>query len=64
MTSFELDSLCNDPISTCEYGKVGDKEREMNWKVGIDICTLMCKQIAGGNLLYSIGSSAWCSVMT
>ena len=55
MTSFELDSLCNDPISTCEYGKVGDKEREMNWKVGIDICTLMCKQIAGGNLLDSTG---------
>ena len=24
----------------------------------------MCKQIASGNLLYSTGSSAWCSLMT
>ena len=45
MTSFELDSLCNDPISTCEYGKVGDKEREMNWKVGIDMHRLLMLHI-------------------
>ena len=37
----------------------------MNWEIGIDISTLPCiKQMAGGKLLYSIRSLAWCSVMT
>ena len=37
----------------------------MNWEITIDICALPCvKQIAGGYLLYSTGSSARCSVMT
>ena len=43
MTSSELDSLCKDPISTRGYGRVRDKGREMNWKVGTDIYTLLCK---------------------
>ena len=34
-----------------------------NWEIGIDIYTLPCvKQIASGNMLYSTGSSARCSV--
>ena len=37
----------------------------MNWEISIDIYTLSCvKQIASGNLLYSTGSSAGCSVVT
>ena len=37
----------------------------MNWKIGVDIYTLPCvKEIASGNLQYSPGSSAQCSVMT
>ena len=37
----------------------------MNWETGIDINTLLCvKQTACGKLLYSTGSSAWCSVVT
>ena len=44
-----------------EWGKEGG----MNWEIGTDINTLpYVKQIAWGNLLYSTGSSAWCSVMT
>ena len=35
MTSFEFDSLCKDPISTCGYGRVVGMGWEMNWKVGI-----------------------------
>ena len=36
-----------------------------NWEIRIDIYTLPCvKLIASGNLLYSTGSSAQCSVMT
>ena len=36
-----------------------------NWEGGTDIYTPPCvKQIASGKLLYSTGSSAWCSVMT
>ena len=46
-----------------------DTEREgkggTNWEIRIDIYTLPCeKWIASGNLLYSTGSSARCSVMT
>ena len=38
---------------------------EMNWEIGVDICTLTCiKQIASRNLLYGAGSSALCSVVT
>ena len=41
------------------------REGGMNWEIGIDIRALTrVKQIAGGNLLYSTGSSAWCSVVT
>ena len=37
----------------------------MDWEIRIDIYTLPCvKQITSGNLLYSIGGSAGCSVMT
>ena len=37
----------------------------MNWEIGIDVYALLCvKQIASGNLLYTAGSSAQCSVMT
>ena len=37
----------------------------MKWEIGTGICALPCvKQRAGGNLLYSAGSSAWCSVVT
>ena len=37
----------------------------MNRQVGIDIYTLPCiKERASGNLLYSTGSSAQCSVVT
>ena len=40
---------------------VGGSER--NWEV--DVCALMCvKQTAGGNLPYSTGNSARCSVLT
>ena len=46
---------------TCEHG-VGEG---MNWEIGIDICALpRVKQIASGNVLYSAGSSARCSVVT
>ena len=39
-------------------------EGGMNWEIRIGINTLPCeKSIASGNLLYSTGSSAWCSVM-
>ena len=37
----------------------------MNRQVGIDVYTLPCiKERASGNLLYSTGSSAQCSVVT
>ena len=37
----------------------------MNWEIGIDRYTLpRVKQIAKGNLLYSAGNSARCSVVT
>ena len=37
----------------------------MNWEIGIDDYALLCvKQIESGNLLYTAGSSAQCSVMT
>ena len=37
----------------------------MNWETGIDIYTLLCiKQITNENLLYSIGNSTQCSVVT
>ena len=43
----------------------GDVEGGMNWEIGVDIYALPCvKQIASGNLLYSAGSSARCSVMS
>ena len=36
----------------------------MNWEVGIDIYTLPCvKQRAGGKLVCTTGSSAWCPVI-
>ena len=36
----------------------------MNWAIRFDINILLCvKSIASGNLLYSTGSSARCSVM-
>ena len=43
----------------------GDGEGETNWESRIDIYTLLCvEQTARGKLLYSTGSSAWCSVIT
>ena len=37
----------------------------MNWEIEIDIYTLLyIKQIANENLLYSIGNSTQCSVVT
>ena len=37
----------------------------MNWEVKIDIYTVLCvRQTASRKLLYSTGSSAWCSVMS
>ena len=45
--------------------KRGDGEGGTDWESSIDIYTLPCvKQIASGKLLYSTGSSAWCSEMT
>ena len=45
-------------------GHRGAGEGGMNWEIRFDINTLLCvKQIASGNLLYSTGSSSWCSVM-
>ena len=36
----------------------------MNWETGIDISILPCvKQRVSGSLLYSLGSSAQCSLM-
>ena len=51
------------------YGHQGGKAAGgggvMNWEIGIDMYTLACvKQIASGNMLYSTGSSARCSVTT
>ena len=41
------------------------REGSKNWDSSIGIYTIPCvKEIAGGNLLYSIGSSAWRSVVT
>ena len=46
-------------------GKEGWGVFGMNYKIGIDICTVLCiKWIANENLLYSTGNSAQCSVMT
>ena len=37
----------------------------MNWEIGFDIYNLPCaKQINGRNLLYSLWSSACCSLVT
>ena len=44
--------------------ELGGRGNGMNWEIGIDIYTLPCvKQIASGNLQYSAGSSAGCSVV-
>ena len=52
-------------IENGQVDTVGEGVGGMNWEIRIDILTLPCvKQIASGNLLYSTGSSAWCSVMT
>ena len=48
---------------TCGHG--GKGEGGTNWEIRFEINTLPCvKQMASGNLLYSTGSSAQCSVMT
>ena len=40
-------------------------EAETNWESSNDLCTLSrVKQVISGNLLYSMGSSARCSVVT
>ena len=42
----------------------GEGEGGMNWEIRFDINTVPCvQQIANGNLLYSTGSSAQCSVI-
>ena len=47
------------------YGPRGERGGGMNWKIGIDIYTLLCiKQITNENLLYSTGNSTQCSVVT
>ena len=47
------------------WTQLGEREGGTNWEIKIDIYTLPCvKQVASGNLLYSTGSSAQCSVMT
>ena len=60
--------ICRNRDTDVENGHVdmeGGKGGGMNWEIGIDIHTLPCeKQIASGNLLYSTGSSARCSVVT
>ena len=44
---------------------LGEGEGGTNWEIRFDIITLpRVKQIASGNLLYSTGSSARCSVVT
>ena len=44
--------------------RAGEGEGGMNWEIGTDTYTPPCvKEIASGNLLYSTGSSAQCSVM-
>ena len=44
---------------------VGEGEGGLNWEIRFDINTLPCvKEIASGNVLYSTGSSAQCSVTT
>ena len=41
------------------------REGGMNWEIGIDIyAVLYIKQITNENLLYSIGNSTQCSVVT
>ena len=46
-------------------GTEGEGAGGMNWETRFDINTLpYVKQTAHGNLLYSTGSSAPCSVMT
>ena len=40
------------------------KEGRMDRKIGIDIYTIMNKQITNENLLYSTGSSTQCSAVT
>ena len=46
----------------CGHGAVGSG---MNREPGIDVFALPCaKQIASGNLVYSTGGSAQCSVVT
>ena len=38
---------------------------ELNWEIGIDIYTLLCiKEITNENLLYTMGNSTQCSVVT
>ena len=55
-------------IGTGIEDRLVDTLRERSWvkiKSSIDIYTLPClKYIASRKLLYSTGSSAWCSVMT
>ena len=37
----------------------------LNWEIGFDVYTLSCaKQINGRNLLYSVWSSTWFSLVT
>ena len=42
---------------------VGKREDGTNWESSTDIHTAMCKADSRGNLEYSTGSSAGCSVM-
>ena len=43
----------------------GREDGGVNWEIDVDIYTSpSVKQIASGNLLYSVGSSVWYSVMT
>ena len=47
------------------YDSRRGREGGINWETGTDIHTLLCIQwMAGDSLLYSMGSSARCSVVT
>ena len=52
-------------VSRTDCGHRGDREAGTNRDRSFDIYTPPCvKQITSKKLLYTIGSSAWCSVMT
>ena len=60
---YRLGQMIQEEDNTC--GHRTEEEGGMNWETGIEVCAVSCtKQIASGNLLYSTGSSARCSLVT